>query len=102
MLCRNLIAVDAGRLPLIDAVANYESRMREYAWPAVLKSREQMDGHAIIHKPLVGRLALAGMRTGLRIVNHLPPLKQRMANDLQRERGAHQPRPRAATAAPAT
>jgi 2-polyprenyl-6-methoxyphenol hydroxylase-like FAD-dependent oxidoreductase len=101
LLCRNVIAVDAGRLPLIDAVADYESRMREYAWPAVLKSREQMDGDAIIHKPLLGRLALAGMRTGMRIVNHLPPLKQRMADGLQRERGAHRPRTSAATEAPA-
>jgi hypothetical protein len=88
LLCQNLIAVNAGRLTLIDAVADYESRMRAYAYPAVRKSREQMDSDGIIHKPLVGRLALAGMRAGMRIVNHLPPLKQRMAEGLRRERGA--------------
>jgi 2-polyprenyl-6-methoxyphenol hydroxylase-like FAD-dependent oxidoreductase len=101
LLCRNLIAVERGHLTLRDAVAGYESRMREYAWPAVLKSREQMDGDGIMHKPLIGRLALAGMRTGMRIVNHLPPLKQRMADGLQRERGAHRPRERSASAVPA-
>jgi 2-polyprenyl-6-methoxyphenol hydroxylase-like FAD-dependent oxidoreductase len=100
LLCRNLIAVNSGRTSLFDAVADYESRMREYAWPAVLKSREQMDGDGIIHKPLVGRIALAGMRAGMRIVNHLPPLKQRMADGLQRERGAHRPLERSATAVP--
>jgi 2-polyprenyl-6-methoxyphenol hydroxylase-like FAD-dependent oxidoreductase len=101
LLCRNLLAVESGHLTLRDAVAGYEARMREYGWPGVLKSREQMDGDAIIHKPLVGRIALAGLRAGMRIVNHLPPLKQRMADGLQRERGAHRPRERSATAVPA-
>jgi hypothetical protein len=60
-----------------------------------------MDGDGIMHKPLIGRLALAGMRTGMGIVNHLPPLKQRMADGLQRERGAHRSRERSASAVPA-
>ena len=98
LLCRNLIAVDSGRMDVVEAVADYETRMRAYAWPAVLKSREQMDGGALIHKPLVGRLALAGMRAGMRLANHLPPLKRRMAEDLRRERGAHRLREHATTA----
>jgi 2-polyprenyl-6-methoxyphenol hydroxylase-like FAD-dependent oxidoreductase len=98
LLCRNLIAVQSSRMDVLEAVADYETRMRAYAWPAVLKSREQMDGGAVIHKPLVGRLALAGMRAGMRLANHLPPLKRRMADDLRRDRGAHRQREHAATA----
>ncbi|HEY6424905.1 MAG TPA: hypothetical protein VIY28_17040 [Pseudonocardiaceae bacterium] len=40
-----------------------------------------------IHKPVIGRLVLAAMRTGMRIVNHLPPLKRRMAASQRAYRG---------------
>jgi 2-polyprenyl-6-methoxyphenol hydroxylase-like FAD-dependent oxidoreductase len=88
LLCRNLTAVHEEHTTLLDAVGDYESQMREYGFAAVLKSREQMDGEGIIHRPVVGRIALEGMRTSMRIVNHLPPLKRRMAASLSRERGA--------------
>jgi 2-polyprenyl-6-methoxyphenol hydroxylase-like FAD-dependent oxidoreductase len=88
LLCRNLTAVRAGRMALVAAIDDYEAQMREYGFDAVLKSREQMDGDGLIHKPFVGRAVLAGMRAGMRVVNHLPPLKRRMADDLERYRGA--------------
>jgi len=88
LLCRNLTAARDGRMTLIQAIHEYEARMIEYGFDAVLKSREQMDGNALIHKPVVGRAALAGMRTGMRLVNHLPPVKRRMAEGLERYRGA--------------
>jgi 2-polyprenyl-6-methoxyphenol hydroxylase-like FAD-dependent oxidoreductase len=88
LLCRNVISVHEGRLTLLDAVRDYEAQMRDYGYVAVLKSREQMDGNGLLHKPLIGRIALEGMRAGMRVANHLPPVKRRMAESLSRERGA--------------
>ena len=88
LLCRNLTAARDGRMTLLQAIHEYEARMIDYGFDAVLKSREQMDGNALIHKPVVGRAALAGMRTGMRLVNHLTPVKRRMAEGLERYRGA--------------
>jgi hypothetical protein len=62
--------------------------MITYGFAAVLASRKQMDGRDPIHKPVVGRLVLAGMRTGMRFVNAVPPLKRWMADEQQRFRGA--------------
>jgi 2-polyprenyl-6-methoxyphenol hydroxylase-like FAD-dependent oxidoreductase len=88
LLCRNLTAVQAGRLTLLEAVGDYEGQMREYGFDAVEKSREQMDSNGLIYKPGIGRIALAAMRTGMRVVNHLPPLKRRMTENMLRYRGA--------------
>jgi 2-polyprenyl-6-methoxyphenol hydroxylase-like FAD-dependent oxidoreductase len=88
LLCRNLVAARDGRLPLVEATHAYEAAMRDYGFEAVLKSREQMDGNALVHKPVVGRVALAGMRAGMRLVNHTPPLKRRVAEALLRSRDA--------------
>jgi 2-polyprenyl-6-methoxyphenol hydroxylase-like FAD-dependent oxidoreductase len=88
LLRASLSAVQTGRVPLLEAIRAYESRMIEYGFDAVARSRQQMDGNGLIHQPIVGRVVLEGMRAGMRVVNHLPPLKQRMAEGLQRERGA--------------
>lgn len=88
LLCRNLIAVNAGRMALLDAVGDYERQMRDYGFDAVVQSREQIDGNALMHKPVIGRLALEGMRAGMRLVNHVPPLKRRAAANMLRYRGA--------------
>jgi 2-polyprenyl-6-methoxyphenol hydroxylase-like FAD-dependent oxidoreductase len=87
-LCRQLIEVRDGRQQLIPAVAEYEAKMIEYGFDAVLKSRAQMTADDPIHKPVVGRLALAGMRTAMRAVNHLPPAKRRMRDSILAYRGA--------------
>jgi 2-polyprenyl-6-methoxyphenol hydroxylase-like FAD-dependent oxidoreductase len=88
LLCRNLIAVRDGATSLQQAIHDYEAAMITYGFAAVLASRKQMDGRDPIHKPVVGRLVLAGMRTGMRFVNAVPPLKRRMADEQQRFRGA--------------
>ncbi len=44
----------------------------------MLASREQMHGNGAIHKPVIGRLVLAFMRTFLRITNAVPALKRKM------------------------
>jgi 2-polyprenyl-6-methoxyphenol hydroxylase-like FAD-dependent oxidoreductase len=93
LLCRNLIKVQEGQMALRDAVQDYEVQMRDYAYEAVEKSREQMDGNGLIHKPVIGRVMLEGMRAGMRIANHLPPIKRRMAEGLTRERGAGREEP---------
>jgi 2-polyprenyl-6-methoxyphenol hydroxylase-like FAD-dependent oxidoreductase len=87
-LCRQLIEVRDGRQQLTPAVREYEAKMIEYGFDAVLKSRAQMTADDPIHKPVVGRLALAGMRTAMRAVNHLPPVKRRMRDSMLAYRGA--------------
>jgi 2-polyprenyl-6-methoxyphenol hydroxylase-like FAD-dependent oxidoreductase len=87
LLCRNLVEVRDGRKDLVTAVGDYEKRMVEYGFDAVLKSRKQISGDDPIHKPVVGRIVLALTRTALRVVNHTPPLKRAMASGMLRYRG---------------
>ncbi|WP_432890216.1 FAD-dependent oxidoreductase [Kribbella sp. CA-245084] len=87
-LCRALIDVRDGRRELIPAVNEYEAKMIEYGFDAVIKSRAQMTSADPVHKPVVGRVALAGMRTAMRTVNHLPPVKRRMRDSMMAYRGA--------------
>ncbi|RZU22172.1 2-polyprenyl-6-methoxyphenol hydroxylase-like FAD-dependent oxidoreductase [Kribbella rubisoli] len=87
-LCRALIDVRDGRRELIPAVNEYEAKMIEYGFDAVIKSRAQMTSADPVHKPVVGRVALAGMRTAMRTVNHLPPVKRRMRDKMMAYRGA--------------
>jgi 2-polyprenyl-6-methoxyphenol hydroxylase-like FAD-dependent oxidoreductase len=88
LLCARIIDVAEGRLELVEAVGRYESRMIKYAFDAVLKSREQMTDEDPIHKPVVGRIVLALMRTAMRITNHVRPLKDRMSRSMLAYRGA--------------
>lgn len=87
-LCRALIDVRDGRRALIPAVNEYEAKMIEYGFDAVIKSRAQMTSADPVHKPVIGRVALAGMRTAMRTVNHLPPVKRRMRDSMLAYRGA--------------
>ena len=87
-LRRNLTAVRDGKMELLEAIGEYEGKMREYGFDAVLKSREQMDGNGPLHRPIVGRAMLAGMRAGMRVANALPPLKRRMTESMMRFRDA--------------
>ncbi|MDX2970169.1 FAD-dependent oxidoreductase [Kribbella solani] len=88
-LCRALIDVRDGKRELIPAVNAYEAKMIEYGFDAVLKSRAQMTSDDPMHKPVIGRIALAVMRTGMRAVNHLPPVKRRMRDSMLAYRGAN-------------
>lgn len=88
LLCRNLVAARDGGTTVLEAIRDYEEKMRDYGFDAVIESRKQMDGDGLIHRPVVGRAVLAGMRTGMRVINHLPPVKKRMADAQQRYRGA--------------
>jgi len=88
LLCRKLIEVRDGRADLIEAVGEYEARMIEYGFDAVIRSKAQMSASDPMHKPVVGRVVLAGMRTAMRTVNHLPPIKRRMRDSMLAYRGA--------------
>lgn len=79
LLARNLTAARDGSMPLLNGIRDYETKMIKYGFKAVKDSLKQMSGDNPMHKPVVGRVVLAGMRTGMRIANHLPPVKNRMA-----------------------
>ena len=78
LLAARLSAAQRGDMSGHDAVAGYEAQMREYGFHAVAESRKQFDASGAIHRPMVGRVALGAMRTGLRVVNNVPLLKRRM------------------------
>ena len=88
LLCARIMDVAADRFGLTEAVAQYEAKMIKYGFDAVLKSREQMTDENPIHKPVIGRIVLAIMRTAMRITNHVRPLKKRMARSMLEYRGA--------------
>ena len=87
LLCHHLVKVRDGEQDLLTAVSKYETKMVDYGFDAVLESRKQMSGDNPLHKPVIGRLALAGMRTSMRAMNHIPPVKKRMAAQQSTYRG---------------
>jgi 2-polyprenyl-6-methoxyphenol hydroxylase-like FAD-dependent oxidoreductase len=87
LLCANLTAARAGDTTLLAGIRDYETQMIKYGAEAVKKSLKQMSGSNPIHTPVLGRVVLAGMRTGMRLANHLPPIKNRMAASEQTLRG---------------
>ncbi|MEM5315016.1 NAD(P)/FAD-dependent oxidoreductase [Paraburkholderia sp. JHI869] len=90
LLGAQLVRVARGELPLVDAVAGYETQMRRYGFHAVAESRKQFDERDAIHRPIVGRFALGAMRTAMRVVNNVPPLKRRMIDSENRFRGSEE------------
>jgi 2-polyprenyl-6-methoxyphenol hydroxylase-like FAD-dependent oxidoreductase len=88
LLCARIIDVAEGRLELVEAVGRFEAKMIKYGFDAVLKSREQMTDEDPIHKPVIGRIVLALMRTAMRVTNHVRPLRERMARSMLNYRGA--------------
>jgi 2-polyprenyl-6-methoxyphenol hydroxylase-like FAD-dependent oxidoreductase len=87
LLCKQLIAVRDGQRDLLSAIHEYEEKMHKYSTEAVKESLAQMNSKALIHKPVVGRVILAGQRTMMRVVNHLPPVKRRFEVALSKSRG---------------
>jgi 2-polyprenyl-6-methoxyphenol hydroxylase-like FAD-dependent oxidoreductase len=88
LLCQQLIAVRDGRATVVEAVAAYETKMVDYAFDAVAKSRRQMTSADPSHWPVIGRVVLAMMRSVFRVVNHVPAFKARMARSMLAYRGA--------------
>src|SRR5258708_28508943 len=88
LLSKKLIAMRDGQIGLIEGIHDYEAKMIKYGFDAVVKSRAQIDCNHPIHKPVIGRFMLTGMRTAMRMTNYLPPLKRRMEYAQSRFRGA--------------
>ncbi|KAK8149239.1 hypothetical protein G3M48_007769 [Beauveria asiatica] len=83
-----LVRAAGGQGSVVDAVAAYETEMHSYAWDRVEKSLERFNKDDAIYKPgLTGWLAMTAMRSGLRLVNAIPPLKRKMAAQMDRQRG---------------
>jgi len=77
LLCLKLTEAHHGK-DVVQAISEYEREMIEYGFEAVLASREQMDGNGAIHKPVIGRIVLAFLRTFFRVTNAVPALKRKM------------------------
>jgi 2-polyprenyl-6-methoxyphenol hydroxylase-like FAD-dependent oxidoreductase len=73
VLTANLARAAAGQLPLLDAIADYETRMREYGYAAVDASMANLRRQQRTENPL----ALAAMKLSLRILNAIPAAKRR-------------------------
>jgi 2-polyprenyl-6-methoxyphenol hydroxylase-like FAD-dependent oxidoreductase len=74
LLCSKLAAAHRGEKPVLEAIAEYETAMREYAFAAVEASRKSMD-QAIADKRNPGfRIA----KTAMRVVNRVPALKRKL------------------------
>lgn len=93
LLCHNLTAARDGKIPLLAAVRDYENQMIDYGFTAVKQSRRQMTAGNPVHTPVIGRALLAAMRTSMRIINHLPPVKNSMARAQRADRGHDRPDP---------
>jgi 2-polyprenyl-6-methoxyphenol hydroxylase-like FAD-dependent oxidoreductase len=88
LLCRNLVAANAGQWPVLAAIGDYETKMIDYGFQAVRDSLRNHGKDNPLQKPVVGNLMLAGLRGGARVVNALPPVKRKLVNTLLRSRGA--------------
>lgn len=76
LLARKLIEACYGERPLLEAIAEYETSMREYAFAAVENSRKSME-QAVGEKkyPMFGIT-----KTAMRVVNAVPSLRRRLAS----------------------
>lgn len=74
LLVSKLIEANCGEKPLLDAIAEYETSMREYAFAAVEASRKSME-QAVREKkyPMFGIA-----KTAMRVVNAVPPLRRKL------------------------
>ncbi len=88
ILAANLVRAAGGGMSVVEAVADYEKQMHSYAWQRVDKSLERFNADDAVYKGgWRGSLATMMMRGGMRLVNALPPLKRKVAEDITKERG---------------
>jgi 2-polyprenyl-6-methoxyphenol hydroxylase-like FAD-dependent oxidoreductase len=87
LLRDRLVDARDGRMPLLAAIRDYETRMIGYGFDAVKKSRAQMTADGPAHSPVLGPVVMVMMRAMLRLVNHIPPLKNAQARAQRADRG---------------
>ncbi len=73
LLCQQLRAASNGELPLLQAIHDYEREMIRYGFAAVLSSKKALEQSAALANPV----NLAITKTMFRLMNAIPPLKQR-------------------------
>ncbi len=73
VLTRKLSAAHRGELPLVRAIGEYEAEMRDYGFAAVDASNRALKQSAIR-----GTLSFAATKAALRIMNALPPVKNKV------------------------
>jgi 2-polyprenyl-6-methoxyphenol hydroxylase-like FAD-dependent oxidoreductase len=83
----NLLRELTSGKPLLDAVRNYEREMIDYGFAAVEASKAQTGGDQLVHRPVIGRVALAGQRAFLRATGRIPALRRRFEAELYESRG---------------
>ena len=88
LLLKRFTEVCHGEKLLVEAIHGYEAEMLRYSTEAVRDSKKQMDANDMIHKPVIGRIQLAAMRTMMRVVNVIPALKRRVTKSVKRSRAA--------------
>lgn len=72
LLSQKLASVESGEMPLLQAIADYETEMRQYGFAAVRSSLRNLRQQQRTENALV----LAGMKIALRTLNAIPPLKR--------------------------
>lgn len=88
ILGQNLLKVGSGDMDIVSAVTDYEKQMHSYAWERVEKSLERFNEDDAVYKSgWRGSMATMVMRSGMRLVNALPPLKRKMGAAMTKERG---------------
>lgn len=98
ILADNVVRAAAGEIDIVAAVAEYEKQMHSYAWTRVEKSLERFNANDAVYKPgIMGSLATMMMRSGMRLVNAVPPLKRMAAANITKERGEIEKRETTAT-----
>ena len=88
LLLKKLVEASRGEKPPDQALHEYESEMLRYSSKAVTESRKQMNENDAIHKPIIGGLQLGLMRTAMRVIDSVPPLKRRVTDSVKRGRAA--------------
>jgi 2-polyprenyl-6-methoxyphenol hydroxylase-like FAD-dependent oxidoreductase len=88
LLLKKLTEVNQSDKPLLQALQEYELEMLRYSTAAVIDSRKEMNASDMLHKPIIGRIQLALIRTVLRVMNAVPAFKRRATEALRRSRAA--------------
>ena len=81
-----LVRVRDGSMTLLAAVGEYEDLMRRYSSLAVRESLEFMNDNGTARRPVIGPLSVMAQRTGMRVIDRIPPAKRRMARGMQKVR----------------
>ena len=75
LLCSKLAGAYHTKKPVLDAIAEYETAMRDYGFAAVQASLKSMEQAVSVKR----YPAFAVMKAGMRVVNKVSTLKRKLA-----------------------